>query len=875
MSDENSSHISDRAAKASTRNACTTVVPDTPAHVAESASALVIAFTHPAATHIEMSGGKGANLARLAPALPVPPGSIVTSVAYQRFIAPLRSRIQAILGRGDDVQTQSTQIQELIAQTPLPSELTDALRNRLRSQGAEGWRVAVRSSATLEDLPGAAFAGQHDTILNCRGLEAIEAAIRRCYASLWNAHAMHYRARLRLEHLDAAMAVVVQQMVEVGADDAAGVAFSVDPIQGKLTQVLINAAFGLGETVVGGECPVDEFRVDFAAQAVTEHTIAVKPAALIRAAGGTQGTQEVMLDATQAARASLTDEKCLQVAALAKEAERFFGFPQDIEWAFADGRLYLLQSRPVTFVPERWTRDESAERFPNPVTPLTWDLVEEGFHKSLNHSFTLMGLPHFGGKWFAMKDGYIYGNQNAVALYSGRMPLKIETLDDVRRAIPLLASKFTWMQDLPTLWMRDLDTYLLAIGALLHETVEDYTPAQQWDYIKRIRDVGTQYFLPNIAISLTQRTLYTALYQLLVIAVGEAQAKTLYDQLLAACPTKTVEVNTELWQLSREIRATPELMALLQRESATVTLAELPRFAAFNTHFTAFLQRHGHRELDFDAYYPTWAEAPHTVLDQLRALCELDDSAHSTRQWDTILAASSARHRLVSFMPEDLRYLTEEVIRLARVYTQLDDLEHYQTTRLTLPFRRGLRALGTALVAQGVLTEHSDIYFIPFADLDAAMVNGDYASLPATVARYKAQWQHARVSTPAWNLGEDTGKEPPTASEGVLTGLSGSPGTVEGEVFLVHSPDEFSQFPQDAILVARTTNPAWTALFYRAQGVITESGGPLSHGAVTARELGIPAVMSIRGVMTALHNGMRVRLDGTRGTVTVLETAPA
>ena len=829
---------------------------------------LVITFTHPAAPRIELSGGKGASLARLAQTLPVPEGLIVTSIGYRYFMAPLQEEIQTILAGGASLEQQAEQIRRHLLQAPLPAELQAALHMQLQAHQADVLSMAVRSSATMEDLPDAAFAGQHDTYLNCRGMDEIEASIRRCYASLWNAHAMHYRNRLRLGHLDAAMAVVVQQMVNVQASDAAGVAFSIDPIQGKLSQVLINAAFGLGESVVSGEHPVDEFRVDCISKTLTERTIAAKPAALVSAAGTAQGIQEITLDAQQAKKASLTDAQCLQVATLAKDAERFFGFPQDIEWAFCGDRLYLLQSRPVTAVPERWTLDESAERFPNPVTPLTWDLVEEGFHKSLNHSFALMGLPHFNGKWFAMKDSYIYGNQNAVELYSGRMPLKMESLDDVRRAIPLLASKFTWMQDLPVLWMRDLDTYLLAIGSFMQEPVETCTPQQQWDYIKRIRDVGTQYFLPNIAISLTQRTLYNALYQLLVLAIGEAQAKTLYDQLLAACPTKTVEVNAELWQLSREIRNTPDLMHCLRQHSAEEALTQLPRFAEFQAHFHTFLKRHGHRELDFDAYYPTWVEAPHTVLDQLRALCELDNSTHGGRQWDVVIATSAARHRLLDLMPEDLRYLTEEVIRLARVYTQLDDLEHYQTTRLTLPFRRGLRALGSTLVQQGILTEYSDIFFAPFADLDQAVNSGDYTALPALVAQNKTQWQHARISTPAWHYGEQDTRQQTAA--GGLTGLSGSPGVIEGEVFLVHSPEQFSLFPQNAILVARTTNPAWTALFYRAKGIITESGGPLSHGAVTARELGIPAVMSVRGVMTELQNGMNVRLDGTQGTVTLL-----
>ena len=236
----------------------------------------VIAFKHPAAVELEISGGKGANLARLASSLPVPDGFIITSQAYRLFICTLFESIQSILQQTEDTEQQTRQIQELILKQPFTESFRQQLDEYICKQGMDQWYVAVRSSATTEDLPGAAFAGQHDTFLNCKGVAEIETAIKKCYASLWHTHALMYRARLGLNHMDAAMAVVVQKMVHVGATDAAGVAFSVDPIQGKLAQVLINSAFGLGESVVGGEQPVDEFRVDFAGQQIVEQTIACK-----------------------------------------------------------------------------------------------------------------------------------------------------------------------------------------------------------------------------------------------------------------------------------------------------------------------------------------------------------------------------------------------------------------------------------------------------------------------------------------------------------------------------------------------------------------------------------------------------------------------
>jgi pyruvate,water dikinase len=825
----------------------------------------VLTLSDPSAAEPARSGGKGASLARAAQHLPVPPGVVIDSAVYRRFVEPVRGEIRAILDdRSLDHAARSERIRALLLGQTLPAEIGVELVRAMREAGLDDAPVAVRSSGTMEDLPGAAFAGQHDSFLGVHGLDAVADAVRRCYASLWNAHVLPYRERLGLDHLEATMAVVVQRMVQVGAHEAAGVAFSIDPVRGELGQVLINAAYGLGESVVGGEAPVDEFRLQRADLSEVDAVLADKAHALVADAAG--GTRQVELPPEQRNRPALDQAQRRAVAQLALAAELHFGFPQDIEWAWQDGRLYLLQSRPVTRIPARWTRDESAERFPNAVTPLTWDLCEEGFHASLNHSFQLMGLPPFGDKWFAMRDYYIYGNQNAVALYSGRTPLRfLKDVESIRAALPEIARRYAWVQELPVTWMRDLDTYLIEIGALMREPLDGRPLPELWDYVLRINELGSRYFLPNIAISLTQRTLYAALLHMLRLALPPEQAQQVFDQLLAVTDTKTGQVNAELWALSRQARGDDALNDKMRRLSGEALLAELTDHEAFEAAFQAFLRRHGHRELDFDAYHPTWIEAPHTVLDQLKLLSERPDEDRAAAELRQKAAQADMEHKVLAGAPEELRYLVHEVIRLARVYTALDDLEHYQTTRLTLPFRRGLRAIGERLAAAGILAEPMDIYFVPFKPLDAALRSGSFETLPALAAAHKAGYETARGRTPAWIHGEH---EPaPLADGDTLQGLGGSPGVVEGEVFVVHGPEDFARFPRQAILVARTTNPAWTALFYQAAGVITESGGPLSHGAVTARELGLPAVMSVRHAMQVLRNGERVRVDGRQGRV--------
>ncbi|MDN6605851.1 MAG: PEP/pyruvate-binding domain-containing protein, partial [Brevibacterium sp.] len=448
---------------------------------------LTLGFTDPLATELATSGGKGASLAKSAQNLPVPGGFIVTAEAYTQFVTPLQSQITELM----DTEHPAEAIGELIRSTPIPDSWLADFEAAAQTAGLRDEAVAVRSSGTMEDLPGAAFAGQHDTYLGVRGTHAIAEAVRDCYASLWNPHAFRYRQQLGVDQLEAKMAVVVQLMVAVGAEEAAGVAFSVDPVRGNTDEVLINAAFGLGETVVGGEEPVDEFRIARADGTQVAAEIANKPKALVMDGHGDARTREVHLGEDQQTRPALTAEQARAVAELSVRAEDHFGFPQDIEWAFSGDDLFLLQSRPITRVAPRWTRDESAERFPTPVTPLTWDLVEAGFHYSLNHSFDLMGLPPFDDKWFVMRDFYIYGNQTAVDLYAGRLPTKmLSSVETITESLPEIASQFGWVQELPVRWMRDLDTYLMGIGKLSHEPLEEKSLAEVWDHVIAISDLG-------------------------------------------------------------------------------------------------------------------------------------------------------------------------------------------------------------------------------------------------------------------------------------------------------------------------------------------------------------------------------------------------
>ena len=764
----------------------------------------VLALTDPRALALELAGGKGAGLARLLRGgFPVPAGVVVTTDAYRDTKAGI-----------------------------LPPALAEELVALLNPDGA----YAVRSSATAEDLAEASFAGQHDTVLGCSGLEAVLDAVRTCFASLWGGRAVAYRRDRGISADGIAMAVVVQRMVVA---QAAGVAFTLDPVGGALDEIHISAHPGLGECVVNGEAEVDRF-------------VLGKSDLALRRAEGPRAT--LCLSPAQAAA----------VAGMARAIEVAHGAPQDIEWAIDAAGVQVLQARPVTAIPARWTRDESAERFPNPVTPLAWDFAEAGFHAALGASFARMGLPPMQGKWFAWFDGIIYGNQTAVDLYLGRPIPGTETLDALRAALPGLLRRFAWVDELPGEWALTLDRFLLEAGRLQADDPAGQDPVALWAHIQRINETGSAYFRHNIAISIGHALVHRALRGLLGHVAG-AEAGPAYDVLLAPVQTRTAALNRTLDALAALVRAEPGLEALLRTGAARQVPDGLGEYPQFQQGFAALLRDHGHRELDADPYCPTWGDAPWTALAAVAARLDAPPAPHDAA--GRRRAAALVLQRLSAGLPEELAFLLQELVQLARLYTELDDLEHYHTARLGPLLRRPVQALGVSLADRLGLADPLDLFFAREDGLAQAIAADQLASwqaLGATIAAAKRDYVRQQASSPVWSLAD---APEPVAAEDALRGIPGSPGQASGPAYVIRSPEDFAACPAGAILVVRATTPAWTALFARAAGIVAESGGPLSHGAIAAREHGIPAVMAVRGAMRHLANGQMLLVDGGRGTI--------
>ena len=441
-----------------------------------------------------------------------------------------------------------------LSRISLPADVDQTIRGAVARLDATGnGAFAVRSSSTFEDLAQAAFAGQHDTYLNIRGVDRILERVRDCFVSLWGDRAVLYRHHQGFRQLDAQMAVVVQRQIEC---EIAGVGFSVNPISGRVDRILLNANYGLGESVVSGECEIDQFELEKSTLRIVERSIGRKEHMIVACPDGVE-ERAVSKDRVEAA--CLDDEQVAAVGQLLKHVEAHYGWPQDIEWGLKAGELYLLQSRPVTTLEARWTRDESAERFPIAMTPLCWDFMNVAFRRSLPHSLNLMGLPPLRGDWFGLFDNHVYGNQSMVDLVAAYRPLRARSIAELVNELPDVRQRYAWVLDLPVNWARDLDRYLLRLGRLNAVSLDGASVPEIWRHINVALGTASDYFQPNIAISMTQAFLHRMLHALVGLAVPADQRLNIVDGLLAGCETKTAQVNREIHDLAMLAKRTPAL----------------------------------------------------------------------------------------------------------------------------------------------------------------------------------------------------------------------------------------------------------------------------------------------------------------------------
>jgi len=876
-------------------------------------------FQEIGAAEVDLVGGKGANLGEMATrGLPVPPGFCLTASAYREFIqaAGLDETIRNILAETQlddpaDVKAKSARIRGLITEQSVPTtiarEILDGyhrLGQELGSVDVAQVPVAVRSSATAEDLPTASFAGQQDTYLNVRGEAELLDRVKHCWASLWTARAVTYRTKQGFDHHRVYLAAVVQAMIQ---SEVSGILFTANPVTGDRDEVVINASWGLGEAIVSGLVTPDAITVRKSDGHIVSRQVAAKERTIEYAEDG--GTVELVTPAERREISALSDDQVAELVALGQQIESHYGVPQDIEWAYAGGRFYILQTRAITTLAPpaeeaaaemEYNRTMFVELFPDPLSPVFLSVIQPLLHIMLDFTFEAWGFkPPEGMEAVGVFYNEPYFNRSYIA--SALQPLSPPVREwlvpqlvnpfgrheqGIRGEISLafagmIARMLRFMVGFPDKLPGLIARYraeVAEVAAIPLETTPD------GEIVAHIRELvfGTASRLLNydfLMIAVIDIT-YQMLGRLLERYFGEDTEELRGKLISGVTGNVTMEGNKALWDLAQVAKASPAVTDLLRRYSGREVRAQLeqtPEGRAFLDALEHFLSEYGHREIRMDILYPTWGEDPAPVLGFVRGYLDADEAQSPHRQQARLVKErGELAQEVESRLGQDVlgRHLVSPifrwVLRQTQAHTRERDTMHFELTRLFPPFRRMLLELGHRWSEQSLINQPDDIFFLRLDEM------GELADSPHSMAdevRARRVEFEANKSRPWPDIirgSEEIYAEaagPAEGLEGQLGGVAGSPGVVTGVARVIRGPEEFEKLKNGDILVAPLTTPVWTPLFAIAGGVITEVGSILSHGAIVAREYGIPAVMSVVGATKRVHEGQTITVDGNKGVV--------
>ena len=885
---------------------------------------------------LSLVGGKGANVARLAQAgLPVPDGFLITTLAYQAFIAAngLAEQIREILSTRspeapDQFDESAAQIRALFHRGTLPAGLAEQIAAAYAGLGRPA--VAVRSSATAEDLPEMSFAGQQDTFLNVVGAAALLQAVIDCWSSLWTARSMSYRERNRVPH-GASLAVVVQQMVQ---SQASGVLFTANPLTGLRSETVIDATVGLGEALVSGQVEPDHFVVDAHTGQITGRTLGAKALSVRSRPGGGTVTVE---EAGQTGQA-LPDDQIRALAALGRRvAELYDGAPQDIEWAWANDTLFLLQTRPITSLfpmPAGMPADPlmimlsfgAVQGMLEPLTPL-----------GRNTMFHVMAA---GARLFGLSA--TVETQRALFLAGERLWINLTPLVRNaigRRVIPVITGFVDPAagEALGAIWhdprlqpgrqrisrhaVVQLARFLVPVAGnvLLNLLAPDRRRRLIVDNGERLLDAVTAQCAalqgnPHARLTQLTRLLPAILdqhlprtFRLFVSGVASGMAalnllKTLARRLpevsddsvleiTRGLPNNpTTEMDLALWQAAQAIRRDAASRAVFQGQSGAELAASyqsktLPAVA--QQALESFMARYGARGLaEIDLGRPRWSEEPAHVMEVVTGYLQITDMDHAP---DAIFARGAATAAAVTdelvaaARRERGGWLKARLVRFAtgraRALMALRESPKFFVVRLFGIFRAKLLKVGQELVADGELSRPDDLCYLSWTEL-AALAAGDPADWVETIAQRREAYhrEELRRQIPRLLLSDGrafyAGLGVQGSADNSFVGSPVSPGSVAGRVRVVLDPRHAGLLPGE-IMVCRGTDPSWTPLFLTAAGLVMEVGGLMTHGAVVAREYGIPAVVGVDRATERLATGQLIALNGSTGEIRLLDAPPA
>ncbi|MDC0715711.1 rifamycin-inactivating phosphotransferase [Nannocystis bainbridge] len=857
----------------------------------------VVNFEEIDRTQVAVVGGKGAHLGELSrlEGVRVPAGFCVTTAAFQRVVAPSIAESLARLARlqPDDraaIRALAAEIHAIVEAITIPDELATAITGAVVRLG-EREAYAVRSSATAEDLPTASFAGQQDTYLNIVGPAAIVAHVRRCWASLFSERAVVYRQRNGFDHRKVGMAVVVQRMV---FPQAAGVLFTADPVTSHRKVVSVEASFGLGEAQVSGLVNPDIFKV-LGGDIVTR-TIACKQFAVVAAPVG--GTQAQAVAPERQRQPALTDAQVLRLAQLGRQIEAHFGRPQDIEWCLVDDEFSIVQSRPITTlfpIPEAGDGDNHVyvsvghqQMMTDPMKPLGLSLFRLAAAGPMHEA---------GGRLFVEVTRGLAAPTSRAKLLEvfGRSDPRIR---DALRSIWERGDFIRALPDPPPAAAPaggapapiDTDPAIVAgliernqasIAALKRDIHGKTGAALLECILADIPELKRRLFDPQghrVLMAAFEATWW--LNEQLHAWLGEKSAADILTQSVA--DNVTSEMGLALLDVADVIRPYPEVVAFLQRvehDDFLAGLATLPGGPEARDAIVAYLDAYGMRCAgEIDITRPRWSERPGmlvpVLLGNIKNLGPGAGARRFERGRQEALKRSQELQERLRALPDGERKAEETRRQIDRVRTFIGYREYpkYGMICRFFVYKQALVEEAGRLVQAGVLRALDDIDYLTLPEL-LDVVRTHHVDAALLRQRREAFESYHSLTPPRVLTSDGEVVAGAYRSDGLpagaLVGLPVSAGTIEGRARVVLDMARADLEAGD-ILVTAYTDPSWTPLFVAIAGLVTEVGGLMTHGAVIAREYGLPAVVGVDQATRRIRDGQRIRVHGTDGYVEIL-----
>jgi rifampicin phosphotransferase len=843
-------------------------------------SDLIVSLVDSRGLDSERTGRKAFNIAEMSTAgFAVPRAFCITTAAYRRQVknTPIERQLDTLTGdRALTVEHLSESLHALFLSVPLLSEVEGGIRAAYRSLGRDA-QVAVRSSATAEDLPNASFAGQQESFLGVQGEHGLLDAVRRCWASLWTARAIHYRRRQHIPDSSVAMAVVVQEMIW---PDAAGVMFTANPVTGSNQEVTITATYGLGDVVVSGLVTPDTYVVATRTMAITRMNIGTKQNKVVQQEKGTRLVPVVAADQN---RPCLSDAMVLEVARVGLAVERHFGRPQDIEWAVADDRVHLLQTRPVTTLDHA----TSAHELPGCAEAVYGWIYLGRLPRVARGSFLRMARDHFPQP---LRPFDIH-NTLVPALAGARRVAQDLGIHLPVEVVRLHASGLVLFNPPVPAILRT--AFRLPAGWRVLQVWARYEPLREW---QEVDEPYLRTLLPSAAVDTMSSTeLVAAIRQLHGIitelmyrrfrkymAAGAAANRRLNTLLRSAFGKDADDVKRRLMLNVGHVTAASNraMVALAKSAAANVTVREIlathpygarhagivadPRCQHFAERLEDFLAQYGFRTavtMEPQPSYPAWRDEPDQVLSLIGTMVKKPDllatdpleeertckearlemnrglQGTPSRQAEFDRALDTARGFVVA--REASLYFLEEVVGLVRIRADL---------------------LAGHLVADGRLSAPRLIYYLAPDELEGVL-SGQLESNIDEMARHRRMvWKRMRDMSSRTSV-------PESRNRSSLRGTPVSSGVAIGTARIIRGAHDFEKLMPGDILVCPSTTPAWTPLFTVAAAVVADVGGVLSHAAIVAREQRIPAVMACSDATQTIEDGEQIEVNGTTGFV--------